>query len=133
MQKLKALTLPGYICVCIFQLEKFWALFISFELNGLLQSIWFWMFYSKHLITFKNRYLLSCWFHRVDIFRIKFRLSEIFAVVNLVSRILNLELLSVDLPFTYTSCFMLVKTQMFSIFHLAFLRFTFHWHLHWRN
>ena len=35
--------------------------------NGLLQSICFWMFCSKHLIIFKMLHLLSCWFHCVDI------------------------------------------------------------------
>ena len=61
--------------------------------DGLLQSICFWMFCSKHSITFENTYLLSCWFHCVDIFYIKFRFRETFTVINSVTRILLIETL----------------------------------------
>ena len=48
---------------------------------GLLQSIYFRIFGSKHSITF-DTYLLSCRFHCVDIFYINFRSCETFTVTN---------------------------------------------------
>ena len=50
-------------------------------------------FFSKHLITFQNTYLLSCWFHFVDIFYIKFGFCKDFALINSVTRILLIEAL----------------------------------------
>ena len=49
--------------------------------GGFLQSIYFRMFCSKHSITF-DKYLLSCWFHCVDIFYINFRCCETLTVTN---------------------------------------------------
>ena len=51
-------------------------------LDGLLQSIYFSMFGSKHSINFESIYLLSCWFHCVVIFCIKFRICGIFTVIR---------------------------------------------------
>ena len=77
---MQVLSLPGYISnhlsalyfpisISIFSTQLiFWYLF-----DGLLQSICFRMFCSKHLITFENMYLVSCWLHCVDILYIKFR------------------------------------------------------------
>ena len=77
---MQVLNLPGYISnhltalyfpisISIFCTQLiFWYLF-----DGLLQSICFRMFCSKHSITFENTYLVSCWFHCVDILYIKFR------------------------------------------------------------
>ena len=77
---MQVLSLPGYISnhltalyfsisISIFSTQLiFWYLF-----DGLLQSICFRMFCSKHSITFENMYLVSCWFHCVDILYIKFR------------------------------------------------------------
>ena len=77
---MQVLSLPGYISnhltalyfsisISIFSTQLiFWYLF-----DGLLQSICFRMFCSKHSITFENTYLVSCWFHCVDILYIKFR------------------------------------------------------------
>ena len=56
-------------------------LFICLVFDGLLQSIYFRMFCSKHSITF-DTYLLSCRFHCVDIFYINFRSCETFTVTN---------------------------------------------------
>ena len=58
-----------------------------FVFHGLLQSNCFQMFCSKHSITFENTYLLSCWFHCVDIFYINLRFSETFTIINSVNRI----------------------------------------------
>ena len=71
----------------------FCTLFICFAFDGLLQSICFRMFCSKHSITFESMYLLSCWFHCVDIFYIKFRFRETFTVINSLTRILLIETL----------------------------------------
>ena len=49
--------------------------------GGLLQSIYFGMFCSKHSITF-DTYLLGCRFHFADIFYINFRSCETFTVTN---------------------------------------------------
>ena len=49
-------------------IQSICSLFICFELDGLLQSICFRMFSSKHSITFENMHRLSCWFHCVYIF-----------------------------------------------------------------
>ena len=65
--------------------------FISLVFDGLLQSVCFWMFCSKHSITSENNYLLSCWFHCVDILCIRFRFCETFTVTDVVSRILLTE------------------------------------------
>ena len=56
-------------------------LFICLVFDDLLQSIYYRMFCSKHSITF-DMYLLSRWFHCVDIFYIKFRSCETFIVAN---------------------------------------------------
>ena len=69
----------------------FYTLFICFVLDNLLESICFRMFCSKHSITFKNRYVISCWFHCVDIFYIKFRFYETFTVIHSVTRMLLIE------------------------------------------
>ena len=77
-----------HISVWIFR-----TLFICFALHGLLQSICFRMFCFKHSITFENTYLLSYWFHCVDIFYIKFRFCETVTAINSVTRILLIEAL----------------------------------------
>ena len=121
-QKLQVLTLPGYITkhlTALYSLILIWIFctqFICLVFDGLLQSICFRMFCSKHSITFENTYLISCWFHCVDELCIKFRFYETFTVTNFVTRILlveslkhclTLELLSVALSYTYT-CIMYV-------------------------
>ena len=87
-------------------IRVFCTLFICLVFNGLLKSICFRMFCSKHSITFENTYLLSCWFHCVDKFYMKFRFRETFTVISSVTYwlkdSLNLELLSFDLPYTHT-------------------------------
>ena len=114
--------------------------FICLVFDGLLQSICFRTFCSKHSITFENTYPISCWFHCVDELSIRF--YETFTVTNFVTRILLIETLSnfrtIKCCFAlylhmYHVCFGLVSTEMFSISHLAFLRFTFHWYLHGNN
>ena len=57
---------------------------------GLLQSIYFRIFGSKHSITF-DTYLLSCRFHCVDIFYINFRSCETFTVTNSGATLLLIE------------------------------------------
>ena len=52
------------------------------------------MFYSKRSITIENMYLLSCWFHCVDVFHIRFRFCETYIVANSIIRILLIEALS---------------------------------------
>ena len=48
-------------------MRVFCTLFICLALDGLLQSICFRMFCSKHSITFGNTYLLCCWLHCVAV------------------------------------------------------------------
>ena len=65
------------------------------------ESICFRMFCLKHSITFENTYILSCWFHCVDIFYIKFRSCETWTVIAIdywLKHCINLEPLSVELP-----------------------------------
>ena len=75
-------------------------------LDGLLQSIYFRMFCSKHSITF-DMYLLSCRFYCVDILYINFRTCETFTVTNSGSILLlieapsNFKNINVDLSYTY--------------------------------
>ena len=57
---------------------------------GLLQSIYFRIFGSKHSITF-DTYLLSCRFHCVDIFYVNFRSCETFAITNSRAILLLIE------------------------------------------
>ena len=68
--------------------------FIFLVFDGLLQSICFPMFCSKHSITLENTYLISCWFHCVDKLCIKFRFCDTFTVTNFVIRVLLIETLS---------------------------------------
>ena len=56
-------------------------------------SICFRMFCSKHSSTLEHTYLLSSWFHCVDIFYIKFKFREIFTVMHSVTWILLIETL----------------------------------------
>ena len=99
-QKLQVLTLPGYfskhLTALYFRISIwiFCTQFICLVFDGLLQSICFRMFCSKHSITFENTYLISCWFHCVDELCIKFRFYETFTVTNFVTRILLIEILS---------------------------------------
>ena len=72
----------------------FCTLFICLVFDGLLQLIYFRMCCSKHSITFENMYLLSCWFHCVDIFYIKFRFCETCTATSSVTRNLLIETLS---------------------------------------
>ena len=99
-QKLQGLTLPGYILYFLtalyfhISIRIFCNLFICLVFDGLLQSICFRMFCSKHSIFFENTYLISCWFHCADELCIKFRFYETFTVINVVTRILLFETLS---------------------------------------
>ena len=71
-------------------------LFVFLILDGLLQPICFRMFCSKRSKWFllKTRtYLLSFWFHCVDIFYIEFRFCETFTVINSVIKILLIKTL----------------------------------------
>ena len=95
-QKMQVLTWPSYVLYFLA------ALYFSSNIlyfvhclvfNSLLQSICFRMICSKHSITF-DAYLLSCWFHCVDIFYIKFRSCETFTVTNFGPILLMIETLS---------------------------------------
>ena len=86
-KKLLVLTLPGYVLYFLtalyfhISIRIFCNLFICLVFDGLLQSICFQMFFSKHSITF-GKYLLSCQFQSVDIFYIKFRSCETLTITN---------------------------------------------------
>ena len=70
-KKLQVLTLPAYVLSFLtalyfdISIQIFCNLFICLVFEGLLQSVCFRMFYSKHSITF-DTYLLSCRFHCVN-------------------------------------------------------------------
>ena len=113
---LKVLILSGYILCFLTSLylyiliRIFCILVICLIFDVLFQSISFRMFCFKHLITFKNKYVLGSWFLFIYIFCIKFRLCETCTVANSVTRILfvetqTLELLSADLPHLYRCLF----------------------------
>ena len=133
-KKLQVLTLPGYVLYFLtalyfhISIGIFCNLFICLVFGGLLQSIGFRMFCSKHSITF-DTYLLSCRFHCVDIFYVNFRSCETFTITNsraillLIKTPSNYEMLIYPIPANV--CFRLVQIQMFYISRLAFLRFTF--------
>ena len=133
-KRLQVLTLPGYVLYFLtalyfhISIGIFCNLFICFVFGGLLQSIGFRMFCSKHSITF-DTYLLSCRFHCVDIFYINFRSCETFTITNsraillLIKTLSNYEMLIYPIPANV--CFRLVQIQMFYISRLAFRRFTF--------
>ena len=96
---LQVLTLPGYVFYFLaalyfhISIRIFSNLFICLVFDGLLQSICFRMFCSKHPITF-DTYLLICRFHCVDIFYINFRSCETFTITNSGSILLLVEKLS---------------------------------------
>ena len=138
-KKSQVITLPGYVLYFLTALyfhitiRIFCNLFIFLVFDGLLQSICFRIFCSKHSITF-DTYLLSCQFHCLVICYINFRSCETFTVTNsgaillLIETVSNYEMLIYPIPAIV--CFRLVQIQMFSVPCLAFLRFTFHWYLH---
>ena len=72
-------------------------LFMCLVFDGLLQSIYFRIFCSKHSITF-DTYLLSCPFHCIDIFYINFRSCETFTISNS-----GAILLLIETPFNFKS------------------------------
>ena len=93
------LTLPGYVLYFLTTLyfhistRIFYNLFICFIFDSFfLLSICFRMFCSKPSITFYT-YLLSCRFHYVDIFYIKFRSCETFTLTNSGAMLLLIETL----------------------------------------
>ena len=99
-RKLQLLTIPGHILYFVtasffhISIRIFCTLFIFLVFDGLFQLIHFRMFCSKHSITFENMYPLSCWFHSVDIFYIKFRFCETYTVSSSVTRNLLIKTLS---------------------------------------
>ena len=113
---LQVLSLPGYVLYFLTALHFhisvriFCNLFICLVFDGLLQSLYFRMFCSKHSITF-DTYLLNCQFHYVDIFYINFISCETFTVTNsgaillLIETPSNFKILSVDLSYTYKCMF----------------------------
>ena len=109
----------------------FCTLFIFLVFDGLFQLIHFRMFCSKHSITFENMYPLSCWFHSVDIFYIKFRFCETYTVSSSVTRNLliktlsnlsNSELISIDLPDTFFARKQLKISEIYMLFQPIKLR-----------
>ena len=137
-KKLQVLTLHGYVVYFLTALyfdistQIFFNLFICFVFDGLLLSIRFWMFCSKHSITF-DTYLLSCRFHCVDIFYISFRSCETFTITNSPAIPLLTEALS-NLSYSCKCMFQVsANSNVFSIYCLVFLRFTFRWYLHSSN
>ena len=129
---MQVLTVPGYVLYFLttlyfhISIRIFCYLFIFLVFDSLLQSIYFRMFCFKHSITF-DTYLLSCWFHCVDIFYINFRSCETFTVTNSGAILLLIETPS---NFKNIKCWFILYLQMYV---LAFLRFTFHWYLHGSN
>ena len=87
----KRLQIGAGITNCI-SIWIFCTQFICLAFDGLLQSIFFRMFCSKHSITLGKTYLISYRFHCVDIFYIKFRVCETFIVTNLKQITLKLFL-----------------------------------------
>ena len=71
----------------------FCTLVICFVFDGLLYLVYFRTFCSQKSIPFEKTYLLSCWFHCVDIFYIKCRFCETLSVINSINRILLIETL----------------------------------------
>ena len=113
--KLQLPTLPGnvlYFLTALYfhiSVRILCNLFICFVLDGLLQSICFRMFCSKHSITF-DTYLLNCRFHCVDIFYINFRSCETFTVTNSGAILLLIETLS---NFRTMKCWFILYLQMY--------------------
>ena len=141
-KKLQVLTLPVIYFLTdlyfLISVRIFCNMFICLVFDGLLQSICFRMFCSEHSITFET-YLLIYRFHCVDIFYINFRPCETSTATNsgaiflLIETLSNFRTRNVNLYIPANLCFRLVQIQMFSISHLAFLHFTFHWYLHGSN
>ena len=94
--KLQVLTLPGYVLyfqtALYFHISNriFCNLFTCLVFDGLLQSIYFRKFCSKHSIDFET-YLLSCRSHCVDIFYMNFRSCKTFTVTNSGAILLLIE------------------------------------------
>ena len=104
-----------HIAILIFR-----TLFICLVFRGLLQSLYFQKLCTKHSITFENMWILSCWFHCVDVFYIKFRFGETHRVTNSVTRILIIETLpnirTIKSWFTiYIHIYVLSKCKCYSV------------------
>ena len=114
-QKLQVLTFPGYVLHFLtalyfhISIQIFCNLLICLVFDGLLQSIYFRTFSSKHSITF-DTYLLSCQFHCVDIFYINFRSCETFTVTNSGAILLLIEIPS---KFKNIKCLFILYLQMY--------------------
>ena len=104
-QKMQELTLPFYILYILtalyfhFLIQIFCTLFICLIFNGLLQLFFFFVFFFNVLFRVidyfgKTYLLLSCWFHCVDIFYIKFIFFETFTETYSVTKLLLIETLS---------------------------------------
>ena len=84
--------LPGFYGISI---QIFCSLLCSFVLYSMVfcNRLVFECFVPNIWLLFENMYLLSCWFHCVEIFYIKFRFCEAFTIINSVTRILLIETL----------------------------------------
>ena len=100
---------PNSFVFPYFNLNIFCDLFICLEFDGLLESICFRMFCSKHSITF-DTYLLSCRFHCVDIFYIKVRSCETLTITNSGAILLLIETLSKSRTI---KCWFILYLQMY--------------------
>ena len=86
-----------------------------FLYTGIFQYEYF-VVYSVYLFStfhyfWKHVYLLSCWFHSVEVFCIKFIFRETFIVINSVTRFLSIETLY---KFRTINCW---YTRVFKILH----------------
>ena len=114
-QKLQVLTLPVYVLYFLtalyfrISIRIFCNLFICLVFDGLLQSICFRMFCSKHSITFYT-YLSSCRFYCVDIFYINFRSCETFTIANSGAILLLIGTLP---NFRTMKCWFILYLQMY--------------------
>ena len=96
-------------------------LFICVVFDGLLQSTCFWMFCSKHSITF-DMYLLSYRFHCIDILNKNFRSCETFTVTNSGAILLLIETLS---NFRNIKCWFILYLQMYVLGYCKFKCFVY--------
>ena len=114
-KKMQVLTLPGYVLYFLttlyfhISIRMFCNLFICLVFDGLLQSIYFWIFCSKHSIAF-DTYLLSYRFHCVDIFDINFRSCETFTLKYSGTILLLIETPS---NFNNIKCWLTLYLQMY--------------------
>ena len=103
---------------CIFQFEYFvQSSFVLYSMAFRNQSIIEFFVSNIRLLLKEHTYLLRCWFHCDDAYYFKFRLCELFTVINSVTTIFLNEM---RYKFTTIKCWLTLYLHMCVLYSMAF-------------